>query len=198
MEHLMRPLGNAISKFGLLAALLVLPALASANAQYLQWGNQMLQQRKYDEAIKYYGAAAKADPRDAAAYKGLGYASMGKRDLNNGVKYMEYSLQLNPSDQGLRQYLGKTYQGYGNQYYQKGDKASAIAWWNKAVKTDPSNTQLVAYLASLQGPATSTASAAPAPTAQAEEPAAAATPGVNPWVMGSTVAVLGAVMLFVF
>lgn len=194
----MRLFGNAISKIGLLAALMVLPALASANAQYLQWGNQMLQQRKYDEAIKYYGAAAKADPRNAQAYKGLGYAAMGKRDVNNGIKYMEYSLQLNPSDQGLRQYLGKTYQGYGNQYYKRGDKASAIAWWSKAVKTDPSNTQLSAYLASLQGGATSTASAAPAPESQAQEPAAASTPGVNPWIMGSTVAVLGAVMLFVF
>jgi tetratricopeptide (TPR) repeat protein len=196
MELFMRLFGNAISKFGLLAALLIVPAFASANAQYLQWGNQMLQQRKYDEAIKYYGAAAKADPRNASAYKGLGYAAMGKRDVANGIKYMEYSLQLNPSDQGLRQYLGKTYQGYGNQYYQRGDKASAIAWWNKAVKTDPSNTQLAAYLASVQGTA-STASAAPAPAAQAQEPAAS-TPGVNPWVMGSTVAILGAIMLFVF
>jgi len=198
MELCMRPFGNAISKFGLLAAFLILPAFASANAQYLQWGNQMLQQKKYDEAIKYYGAAAKADPRNAAAYKGLGYASMGKRDVTTGIKYMDYALQLNPADQSLRQYLGKTYQGYGNQYYKRGDKASAMAWWGKAVKTDPSNTQLAAYLASLQGGATSTASAAPAPTAQAEEPAAAATPGVNPWVMGSTMAILGAVMLFVF
>lgn len=187
---------NSIPKIGLLAALLSLPVLLSANAQYVQYGNQMLQQRQYDKAIQYYSAAAKADPRSAAAYKGLGYAAMGKRDVANGIKYMEYSLRLNPSDSGLRQYLGKTYQGYGNQYYQRGDKASALAWWKKAVQTDPSNTQLAAYVSQMEGGAT--ASAAPAASTQAEEPATAATPGVNPWAMGGAVAVLGAVMLLAF
>ncbi len=193
----MLSLKNSIPKFGLLAALLCLPVLAKANPQYVQYGNQMLQQRQYDKAIQYYSAAIKADPRSAAGYKGLGYAAMGKRDVANGIKYMEYSLRLNPNDQGLRQYLGKTYQGYGNQYYQRGDRASALAWWKKAVQTDPSNTQLAAYVAQQSG-AQATASAAPAASAQAEEPAAAATPGVNPWAMGGAVAVLGAVMLLAF
>ena len=191
----MHRLSNSISKFGLLAALLVLPRLACADAaQYVGYGNQMLAQRQYDRAIQYYGAATKADSRNAAAYKGLGYAAMGKRDSVNGIKYMEYSLALNPSDQGLRQYLGKVYQGYGNQYYQRGDKASALAWWNKAVKTDPSNTPLANYIASLSAqPA-----AAAAPTADAGAAAPASTPGVNPWIMGGTVAVIGAVMLLAF
>jgi tetratricopeptide (TPR) repeat protein len=195
----MPSLSNAISKFGLLAVLFCLPAFGSANAQYVQYGNQMLQQRQYDKAIQYYSAALKADPRSAAASKGLGYASMGKRDVAKGIQYMEYSLRLNPNDSGLRQYLGKTYQGYGNQYYKRGDKASAIRWWEKAVQTDPSNTQLAAYVNQLKGGAQSaTASAAPAAAAQAEEPAVASTPGVNPWVMGGTVALLGAIMLVAF
>ena len=197
----MRRLSNSISKFGLLAAFLFLPALVHADAaQYVGYGNQMLAQRQYDRAIQYYGAAAKMDPRNAAAYKGLGYAAMGKRDSANGVKYMEYSLALNPADQGLRQYLGKVYQGYGNQYYQRGDKASALAWWNKAVKTDPSNTPLANYIASLsaQPAAAASAPAAANAGAAAGADASAGTPGVNPWVMGGTVAVLGAVMLFIF
>lgn len=189
---------NSIPKIGLFAALLSLPLLAQANPQYVQYGNQMLQQRQYDKAMQYFGAAAKADPRSAAAYKGMGYAAMGKRDVTNGIKYMEYSLRLNPNDQGLRQYLGKTYQGYGNQYYQRGDRASALSWWKKAVQTDPSNTQLAAYVNQLQGGQQPTASAAPAASTQAEEPASAATPGVNPWAMGGAVAVLGAIMLLAF
>lgn len=193
---------NSIPKFGLFVALLMLPLMVhAANAQYIQYGNQMLQQRQYDKAIQYYSAAIKGDPRSAAAYKGLGYASMGKRDVSNGIKYMDYSLRLNPNDQSLRQYLGKTYQGYGNQYYKRGDKASALSWWKKAIQTDPSNTQLSAYVAQLQGGSQqATASAAPAAAAQAEEPAAApaATPGVNPWAMGGAIAVLGAVMLLAF
>jgi tetratricopeptide (TPR) repeat protein len=191
---------NAIPKFGLLAALVALPLLAQANPQYVQYGNQMLQQRQYDKAIQYFSAAVKADPRSAAGYQGLGYAAMGKRDVTNGIKYMEYSLRLNPNNPGLRQYLGKTYQGYGNQYFQRGDRASALAWWNKAIQTDPSNTQLSAYVAQLRGAGAqqATASAAPAATAQAEEPAASATPGVNPWAMGGAIAVLGLVMLLAF
>lgn len=192
----MRPLSNSISKFGLLAALVILPSLASADAaQYVGWGNQMLTQRQYEKASQYYGAAIKADPRNAAAYKGMGYACMGKKDTANGIKNMEYALYLNPSDSGLRKYLGQTYQGYGNTYYKHNDKASAVAWWNKAVKVDPSNTQLANYLASL-GATPSAPAAAPAPAAAA--PKEEATPGVNPWIMGSTVAVLGAVMLFIF
>ena len=191
---------NSIPKFGLLLALLLVPLMvhAATDAQYIQYGNQMLQQRQYDKAIQYYSAAVKANPRSAAAYKGLGYAAMGKRDVSNGIKYMDYSLRLNPNDQSLRQYLGKTYQGYGNQYYKRGDKASALSWWKKAIQTDPSNTQLSAYVAQLQGAAQlPIASAAPA---QAEEPAAVptATPGVNPWAMGGAIAVLGAVMLLAF
>lgn len=191
---------NSISKLGLLAALLGLPLLLQANPQqYVQYGNQLLQQKQYDRAIQYFGAAVKADPRNAAAYKGLGYASMGKRDVTNGIKYMEYSLRLNPGDTPLRQYLGRTYQGYGNQYFQRGDRASALAWWKKAIETDPSNTQLANYVAQIEGTQRqATASAAPAPTAQAEEPATVATPGVNPWAMGGLVVALGAIMLLAF
>jgi tetratricopeptide (TPR) repeat protein len=198
MECFMRPQGNTISKFGLLAFLALAPALIHADAgQYVGWGNQMLGQRKYDDAIKYFGGALKADPRNEAAYRGLGYAYMGKRDLSHGVQYMEYALKLNPADNGLRQYLGKTYQGYGNQYYQRGDKASAMAWWRKAVTVDPSNTQLAAYIAS-QGSAPAVSAAAPAPAAGGEKASVESTPGINPWIMGATVAALGAIMLFVF
>jgi tetratricopeptide (TPR) repeat protein len=187
-----------------MAALFALPMLAHAGAgdQYVQYGNQMLQQRQYDKAMQYYGAAAKAEPQSAQAYKGMGYAAMGKRDVSNGIKYMEYALRLNPNDTGLRQYLGKTYQGYGNQYYQRGDRNSALAWWKKAVATDPSNTQLANYVAQMEGAqVAATPSAAPAPSAAAsssEPTATVSTPGVNPWAMGGAVAVIGAVMLLAF
>ncbi len=88
------------------------------------------------------------------------------------------------------------WQALGNAYYGKGDKADAISAWDKAVALDPSNTQLAAYVNQLNGAAT--ASSAPAASTQAEAPATVSTPGVNPWIMGATVAALGAVMLFVF
>lgn len=241
----MRLSRNAISTLGLLAAATCVPAYClAANAQYVQWGNQMLQQKKYDEAIKYFTGAAKADAKDAAAYKGMGYAYAYKGDKAKALQYLKYSLQLNPSDTALSTYVSqlggssvtaaaggagqalqygnyyyqqknydaaigwynkatqaepnnaRAWQALGNAYYGKQDKANAIAAWDKAVALDPSNTQLAAYVAQLKG--TATASSEPAASTQAEAPATVSTPGVNPWVMGGTVAVLGAIMLFVF
>jgi tetratricopeptide (TPR) repeat protein len=206
MEQVMRACSNSISTLGLFALVLLLPALVHADpSQYIGWGNQMLGQKNYDGAIKYFAAAAKADPHNAAAYRGLGFALAGKHDLVHGTQDMEYSLRLNPSDQGLRQYLGKIYQGYGNQYYKKGDQTHAMAWWNKAVTVDPGNTQLSAYLRTLGGAAAAPAYAgaaqpavSPKSTAPATQTAIGPTPGINPWIMGLSVACLGAIMLFLF
>jgi hypothetical protein len=55
---------------------------------------------------------------------------------------------------------------------------------------DPGNTQLAAYLTQIKGSAAKT-------TPQADASLEAG-PATNPWVMGGTVAVLGAVMLFIF
>jgi len=63
------------------------------------------------------------------------------------------------------------------------------------VALDPSNTQLASYVASLKGTATASAEAAPGAVASGSEEKKA---GFNPWIMGGTVAALGAVMLFLF
>lgn len=168
----------------------------------------MLSQKNYDGAIKYFSAAIKADPRNATAYSGLGNAYSAKHDLSHATQYLEYALRLNPGDQGLRKNLGNIYQGFGNQFYQRQDKPHAIAWWTKAVNVDPSNTQLASYLNTVRGPAqTGVPSGVPAPGAQPQVAAVPApvgqatvgpTPGINPWIMGLSVACLGAIMLFFF
>jgi tetratricopeptide (TPR) repeat protein len=227
---------------GLLSGLYFLPTRAQANSQYVQWGNQMLQQKKYDDAIKYFTGAAKADPQDATAYKGLGYSYMYKGDKTKALEYLNYSLQLNPDDSALKGYIDQVngagapaaggatqavqygnyylqqknydaaigwynkatqadptnahaWQALGNAYYGKNDKTNAIASWEHSVALDPNNTQLTAYLAQLKGSANT--SSAQATDAQTEGPTLTEA-GMNPWVMGGTVAVLGAVMLFVF
>jgi tetratricopeptide (TPR) repeat protein len=194
----MRVLSNSISKFGLLLFCGMLPAWAWADsAQYLAYGNQLLKQGRYDQANQYFSAVAKAEPRNPEAYKGLGYVAMAKHQTNAAVKDLEYALALSPSDQSLRRYLGTIYQRFGNEYFAKGNKAAALGWWHKAVAVDPSNSTLASYVASLQSAAP--ARPAPAPVAApAPAPASQATPGFNPWIMGCTVAVIGAVMLFIF
>jgi len=193
----MRPHSNAISRFGLLALTLILPALVHADAtQYVGWGNQMLAKSKYYDAAKYFGAAAKMDRRNEAAYSGLGYSYMGIRDLGHATQYLEYALKLNPADMAARQKLGQIYQGYGNQYYQQGNKTLALQWWDKALSVNPNNPQLTAYVANVRS-STIAAAPAPAPAAKPEE-TVSSTPGVNPWLMGGIVAALGVVMIFAF
>lgn len=241
----MRTISNTISRFGLFALLALLPALAAANEQYVQWGNKMIAAKKYDDAIKYFSGAVKADPKNAAAYKGIGYAYVYKGDKAKALQYLNYSLKLNPTDSGLQQYVAtlgggsapaaggsasdqayqngvkymgakqyqyaayyfnqatvadsgsaKAWQGLGNAFFAQGNKPKAIQAWEKAVALNPSNTQLADYVASLKG-ATRSADSAPSASASAEA-SAEKKAGFNPWVMGGTVAALGAIMLFLF
>jgi len=247
----MRTISNSISRFGLLAILVLLPAFAVADAaQYVQWGNQMIAAKKYDDALKYFGGAIKADPKNAAAYKGMGYAYAYKGDKAHALQYLKYALQLNPSDTALSQYVAtlgggaaapaggasatdvayqngvkymqakqyqyaayyfnqatisdpnsaKAWQGLGNAFFAQGNKPKAIEAWDKAVTLDPTNAQLANYVASLKGVATPSADAAPTASASpsAESGGEEKKAGFNPWIMGGTVAALGAVMLFLF
>lgn len=177
------------------------PAAAPAEpsvAQAIARGQQLLLQQKFEEAARAYGYAVSKDPRNADAYAGLGYASMGKKDNTNGVAYLEYALKLKPDDKGVRDYLAKAYQSYGNQSYQRGDKAVATSWWEKSVKTDPSNTQLSAYLAMLKANGGNAPSGISPPGVNPTLSVKGSSLGINPWMMGAATVVLGAVLLFVF
>jgi len=232
-----------ISRVVILSMLLAFPKFSLADAaQYVQWGTQMLTQKKYDDAIKYFSGAIKLEPKNAVAYKGMGYALIGKGENDKALPYLKYSAQLNPSDSSLQKYIvpsagpsngplpsaspaevalqngerymqahqypyaaysfdqatkadpnsAKAWEGLGAAFYAQNSKDKAMAAWEKSLALDPSNTQLSQYVASLKNaPAQAPVAAAPAST----EPKPAS---VNPWVLGGTVAVLGAVMLFVF
>lgn len=188
------PAGSAAA-----AAADALPAAQPVSVeQAVARGQQLLQQQKYEEAARAYGFAVSRDPRNAEAYAGLGYASMGKRDTTNGVAYLEYALKLSPDNKGVRDYLSKAYQNYGNQSYQRGDKAVAMSWWEKSVRTDPNNTQLSAYLALLKANGGSAPSGIQPPGVNPSLSIKGSTLGINPWTMGFTTLILGAVLLFVF
>jgi tetratricopeptide (TPR) repeat protein len=146
-------ISNRISRFGLFLMLALIPAFAIADAaQYVQWGNQMIAAKKYDDALKYFGGAVKADPRNAAAYKGMGYAFVYKGDKNQALKYLNYSLKLNPSDATLQQYVttlggGQAPAGSGSdQAYQNGIRYMqakqyqyAAYYFNQATMNDPNS-----------------------------------------------------------
>jgi tetratricopeptide (TPR) repeat protein len=146
-------ISNRISRFGLFVLLALLPAFAIADAaQYVQWGNQMIAAKKYDDALKYFAGAAQADPRNAGAYKGMGYAYVYKGDKAKALKYLNYSLQLNPSDSALKQYVGtlggsptpaasgadQAYQN-GVRYMQAKQYQYAAYYFNQATLSDPNS-----------------------------------------------------------
>lgn len=195
----MRVYSNTISKLGLLALLFCAPAWAHAagEGQYLGWGDQLLGQRRYADASRYYTAVVRSDPRSEAAYRGLGYCYLGQRDQAHAAQYLEYALRLNPGDQAVRGVLGRIYQDYGNAYYRNRDQARAQYWWKRSLAVNPNNGQLRAYVYSApQAQAPAAPAAAPAPAAQQES--LRPTPGINPWLMGGTIAVLGIVMIVLF
>ncbi len=146
----------------LVIAALILHSLAHSapdSTQYVRWGSQMLQKKNYEDAFKYFNAAVKADNKNAAAYKGLGYAMIGKGEKARALPYLKYSAQLNPNDAQLRQYLG-----------------------TQGITLPPP---------SAPAAAASTAS----DQASVEQPEKKS---ADPWILGGTVAVLGAIMLFLF
>ncbi len=82
------------------------PLVAEPSAtQYVGWGSQMLAKKNYADAKKYFNAAVKADSKNAAAYKGLGFSMIGLGDKPQAMPYLKYSARLNPTDQQLRSYL---------------------------------------------------------------------------------------------
>ncbi len=63
--------------------------------------------KQYDNALKAYSTAARADGRSAAAWKGLGTVYYYKHDYASASKYYKYSYQLNPADTALGAYITK-------------------------------------------------------------------------------------------
>jgi len=60
-------------------------------------GNAFVQKKDYDEAIKEYGNALKADPKNAKAHLLLGLIYANKGELDKALKFTHYALTLEKS-----------------------------------------------------------------------------------------------------
>lgn len=89
-------------------------AVSGQAQQYLAKGHQFLKAKRYDNAIQYYQASAKAQP-SAQAYQFMGTAYYYKGDKANAKMAYEKSLQLNPNNAGVRSMLSKLGGGGGEQ-----------------------------------------------------------------------------------
>jgi tetratricopeptide (TPR) repeat protein len=118
----------------------------------VQQGKQLLSEKKYDEALQQFGAALKEDSKNAEAYKGAGYAYVYKGDKVHALQYLKYSIQLNPADGQLSQYVSQLEGSKasaanssdqamqnGMKYLQSKQYPYAAYCFDQATKSDPNN-----------------------------------------------------------
>ncbi len=92
----------------LVGALVVTGGLAFAQAgadQYRAAGDKCFAAKDYANAYKYYAYAAKMNPNDAAALKGVGNCLYMYQRKDQALQYYEKSLALNPGDTQLANFV---------------------------------------------------------------------------------------------
>jgi tetratricopeptide (TPR) repeat protein len=98
-------------------------------------------QGKFDDAFKYYSAAAAMEPENADVQGNLGvYYYEVKRDVAQAKTCIEKSLKINPSSSELNRRLGNIHQ-------LSGDYDKSIKSYESAITLDPSNGDAVQDLA---------------------------------------------------
>jgi len=155
-----------------LAALmnLVLPSFAGAQAgsadQYRAAGNKLYQAKNYGQAARYYLAAVKLDPNDAASYQGLGncYYAYGKK--KEALAYYQRASALQPGNSQLAEFVrglqaqvaggtAGTVPGaapaasnalsQGMAFFQQKQYAASIPYFNKAIQQNPNEYRAYYY-----------------------------------------------------
>ncbi|GEM_PF-1581182 len=94
------------ASFAVAVCLLVLGLSAAARAQdqslpYYQAGNNFYSQRNYDQAIRYYQAAAQMNPQLWQAYQGEGNCYYAKGDKASALTNYQKALAINPNNPQL-------------------------------------------------------------------------------------------------
>ncbi|HEY8123598.1 MAG TPA: tetratricopeptide repeat protein [Myxococcota bacterium] len=90
-----------------LVCLIALAGVACQNdaeraAEHVARGAQLLEQKKWDEAVIEYKNATKLTPNDASAHYGLAKAFIGKKEAKNAYWELEETVRLAPSDTQAR------------------------------------------------------------------------------------------------
>jgi tetratricopeptide (TPR) repeat protein len=126
------------------------PALAN---QWITYGQKLYAAQQYDQAIKAFSTAARANGSDPKAWSGLGNSLYAKKDYKNALTYYKYALQLDPKNAALATFVqrleGAVAQNgaapqsdpttMGNQYYKAGQYDNAIVQYKTAVAANPNN-----------------------------------------------------------
>lgn len=92
---------NVIGSPSASAAIAAPAALPVASADELSLGNQAMQVKDFQGAIKHYQAATMARPNSAEAFQGLGTAYYYAGQKKEALAAFQTSLKLNPSNAAL-------------------------------------------------------------------------------------------------
>ena len=103
-----------------------------------------------------FGLSALSSAQDQSLqYYQAGNTTYSQKNYDLAIRYYQAAAQLNPQ-------MWQAYQGMGNCYYAKGDKASALTNYQKSLAINPNNTQLSPFVQSLQAQVGSTGTTTPA------------------------------------
>jgi len=115
-----------------IATMLLSTAATSQPADFVRYGNEALNQRKYDIAIEYYNKAILLQPKSTHAIfnRGLAYSRLGKDSL--ALSDYDTYLELYPDN-------ATTYTARGVLYHKMGRRAEAVADLTRALEKDSAN-----------------------------------------------------------
>lgn len=114
------------------AADAAIAANPTASSPYLDRGSLMLDNRRYDEAIKDFDRAVSLDPKSAMAFADRGIARAWKGDLEAATKDLDAAHAIDPKNVVVFRARGLIAQ-------QKGDWRDAVAAYTTALQMEPTS-----------------------------------------------------------
>lgn len=143
----MRPYLLIILTAGLVLACSV-PVLVTAESagNLLAKGNELLDEGKYQDAILAFNGSISADPKQARAWAGIGFAYNGLKEYESALPAFDTALSISPN-------YGKAMYEKGNALYGLKRYDEAITAYDEAAKIYPEFAYLAYYgkAKSLQG-----------------------------------------------
>jgi tetratricopeptide (TPR) repeat protein len=111
-------------------AALTFPCVSLAGEDDLNRGFSALKDKDYDQAIAYFTAALRADPKNARAFLGRGAAYFTMEDYDRAIKGYTEALRLNPQSPKNDVYHQKAAEAY----YQRGINSQGKKDYGLAIK----------------------------------------------------------------
>ncbi len=82
---------------------------AGASAAEISKAEQLIEAKKWDEAIAVLKGAEARDTKNADIYNWLGYAERNRGNTDAAFAYYDKALALNPRHRGAHEYVGEAY-----------------------------------------------------------------------------------------